>query len=211
MNFLHGLTALTVFCCFGKIAQAQSDTLILSHPDSSRVISPMFRNFACNLKENNRVLIQWEVDSIAEGDYFVIERSNENAPFEAIGAVRASLLDTHYELSDSGPPNGANFYRVRYSGKTEYPVSYSNALFVNVMGELDFKFYPNPVDKLFIVRTEHLIDIQIIDAFGAVRLSKRLQKGIQVVNIASLERGAYVLRVADKESNRIVSNQLLKN
>ena len=66
-------------------------------------------------------------------------------------------------------------------------------------------------DKLFIVRTDHTIDLQIIDAAGTVRVSKRLQAGIQVVNVSSLEKGVYVLRVTDKESNRAVSHQLLKN
>jgi hypothetical protein len=90
-------------------------------------------------------------------------------------------------------------------------VLYSKTLQLSLSGDIDFKFYPNPVDKLFIIRTEHIIDIQVVDANGATRLSKRLQPGIQVVNISSLERGVYILRVADKESNRIVSNQLLKN
>jgi len=78
-------------------------------------------------------------------------------------------------------------------------------------GDVDFKFYPNPVDKLFIVRTEHSVDIQILDPSGTVRLSKRLQSGIQVVNAGMLERGVYILRVTDKESNRAISRQLVKN
>jgi hypothetical protein len=82
---------------------------------------------------------------------------------------------------------------------------------LSLSGVVDFKFYPNPVDKLFIVRTEHTIDLQVIDAAGVVRVSKRLQAGIQVVNVSSLEKGVYVLRVTDKESNRAVSHQLLKN
>jgi hypothetical protein len=82
---------------------------------------------------------------------------------------------------------------------------------LSLSGAVDFKFYPNPVDKLFIVRTEHAIDLEIIDAAGVVRLSKRLQAGIQVVNASSLEKGVYVLRVTDKESNRAVSHQMVKN
>jgi hypothetical protein len=78
-------------------------------------------------------------------------------------------------------------------------------------GEVDFKFYPNPVDKLFIVRTEHSIELDILDPSGAVRISKRLQPGIQVVNATTLEHGVYILRVTDKESNRAISRQLVKN
>jgi hypothetical protein len=32
-----------------------------------------------------------------------------------------------------------------------------------------------------------------------------LQPGIQVINVSSLEKGVYVLRVTDKESNRAIS------
>ncbi len=82
---------------------------------------------------------------------------------------------------------------------------------LSLSGKVDFKFYPNPVDKLFIVQTEHIIDLLVLDAAGAIRLSKRLQPGIQVVNVSTLEKGVYVLRVTDKESNRAISQQLVKN
>ena len=111
---------------------------------------------------------------------------------------------------DMAPPNGEDFYRIRYTQLDGRSV-YSKIIQFSLSGEVDFKFYPNPVDKLFIIRTEHLIDIQIIDASGIIRLSKRLQSGIQVINISTLEHGVYILRVADKESNRVISNQLLKN
>ena len=82
---------------------------------------------------------------------------------------------------------------------------------LRLSGDVDFKFYPNPVDKLLIVRTEHTVDIQILDPSGTVLLSKRLQSGLQVVNVSALEKGVYVLRVTDKESNRAISRQLVKN
>jgi hypothetical protein len=80
-----------------------------------------------------------------------------------------------------------------------------------VPGSIDLKFYPNPADKLLIVRTSHAIDVQVLDAVGTVRLQKQLQPGLQVINIAFLEKGTYVLNIADKESNKVISEQLLKN
>jgi hypothetical protein len=56
-----------------------------------------------------------------------------------------------------------------------------------------------------------MIDLLVLDGAGAIRLSKRLQPGIQVVNVSTLEKGVYVLRVTDKESNRAISQQLVKN
>jgi hypothetical protein len=148
--------------------------------------------------------------SAGASDYFIIERSQDGSQFQTIGVVSAEGSGGHYQLTDGTAPNGSDFYRIKYTARTGAPV-YSKIMELSLSGAVDFKFYPNPVDKLFIVRTEHTIDLQVIDAAGAVRLSKRLQSGIQVVNVSSLERGVYILRVTDKESNRAVSHQMLKN
>ena len=169
-----------------------------------------FVNFTASLMEANKVVLQWDADSAAVGDYFIIERSPDESHYETLGVVSAISGSDRYELTDGAAPNGSDFYRIKYTARTGAPV-YSKTMQLSLSGVVDFKFYPNPVDKLFIVRTEHTIDLQVIDAAGLVRLSKRLQAGIQVINVSSLEKGVYILRVTDKESNRAISHQLLKN
>ncbi|HEY4288924.1 MAG TPA: T9SS type A sorting domain-containing protein [Puia sp.] len=199
---------LAVACSF--VCQSQQT------PDSatgSRILTggqPSFVNFTAVVRESNKVRLQWDVDSADEGDYFIIERSSDGSHYETIGALRSTGVKERYELTDIAPPNGPNFYRIKYTGQSTGDV-YSKAVQLSLSGDVDFKFYPNPIDKLFIVRTGHSIDLQILDAAGSVRLSKRLQPGIQVVNASSLERGVYILRITDKESNRAISQQLLKN
>ena len=170
----------------------------------------VFTNFSAFVKDLNKVCLQWDVDSAEEGDYFIIERSTDGSQYETVGAIRKDGTSNHFELNDMAPPNGADVYRIKYSDQ-QGGLAYSKAIPLSLSGDVDFKWYPNPVDKLFIIRTEHAVDIQVIDANGAIRLSKRLQPGIQVINVSSIERGVYILRVADKESNRVISNQLLKN
>ncbi|HEY4338026.1 MAG TPA: T9SS type A sorting domain-containing protein [Puia sp.] len=189
-----GLVLLTlVICC---ASQAQRGPIV---------------NFNAVLKESNRsVSIQWDADSAFEGDYFVVERGVDQAHYETIGALRSTGNRGHYELTDQAPPNGLNYYRVKYTGRKDTAV-YSKTVELSLSGDVDFKFYPNPVDKVFIVRTEHSLDLQIIDPSGNTRVSKRLQPGLQVISVASLERGVYIIRVTDKESNRAVSQQLVKN
>ena len=199
---------LAVTC--GIVCQAQQA------PDSapdSRILTggqPSFVNFTAVVRESNKVWLQWDVDSAVEGDYFIVERSSDGSHYETIGALRSIGIKDSYELTDIAPPNGPNFYRIKYTGQST-AISYSRTMQLSLSGDVDFKFYPNPIDKLFIVRTEHTIDLQVLDAGGSVRLSKRLQPGIQVINASSLERGVYILRVTDKESNRAISQQLLKN
>lgn len=170
----------------------------------------VFVNFSASIRELNKVWLQWDVDSAEEGDYFIVERSTDGVHFDNIGSLRKLENTNHYELNDLAPPNGSDLYRIKYLAREGRSV-YSKAIPLSLSADVDFKFYPNPVDKLFIIRSEHAVDVQVIGAAGAIRLSKRVQPGVQVINISFLEKGLYILRVADKESNRIVSHQLLKN
>ncbi|HEX3386812.1 MAG TPA: T9SS type A sorting domain-containing protein [Mucilaginibacter sp.] len=187
-------------------ADPTSDSITSPHPSGS----PLFVAFTATPNEANRVTLKWDTDSAMDGDYFVIERSPDETHFETIGVLRVTAGTAHYETTDGAAPNGSDYYRIKYTAHNGSPV-YSKTMLLSLSGSVDFKFYPNPVDKLFIVRTEHTIDLQVIDAAGSVRLSKRLQSGIQVVNVSTLEKGVYILRVTDKESNRAVSHQLVKN
>ena len=191
-------------------ARLHPESVVMAHPDSVASAHSIFVDFAATPNEANRVVLKWDTDSATDGDYFVIERGSDETHYETIGVVRASAGTDHYEITDGTAPNGSDYYRIKFTSRTGSPV-YSKAMQLSLSGTVDFKFYPNPVDKLFIVRTEHTIDLQVIDAAGAVRLSKRLQAGIQVINVSSLEKGVYVLRVTDKESNRAASQQLVKN
>jgi hypothetical protein len=211
------LTWLIVLVLFGaRIARAQEAGPV--RPDSTvdSVASPdlasitIFKGFTATPNGSNRVMLKWDADSIADGDYFVIERSSDEKHYETISVVRVTAGADHYEVMDGAAPNGSDFYRIKYIARTGAPV-YSKTMQLSLSGAVDFNFYPNPVDKLFIVHTDHTIDLQVIDAAGVIRLSKRLQAGIQVVNVSLLERGVYILRVTDKESNRAVSHQLVKN
>ena len=214
MKKLTWLILLATACCDVSRAQQPAPGMPDSVTDSAGSLRSggglLFVNFTATLREANKVVLQWGTDSAAEGDYFVIERGPDASHYETIGVVSAVAGTDRYELTDGAAPNGSDFYRIKYEARTGATV-YSKTMQLSLSGVVDFKFYPNPVDKLFIVRTEHTIDLQIIDAAGAVRLGKRLQAGIQVINVSSLEKGVYILRVTDKESNRAISQQLLKN
>jgi hypothetical protein len=220
MEKLTCVVVLLLICAHSGYCQqagsASPDSAVADSAVPSRAAGGgLFVGFTATTSESNRVLLKWDIDSSANldsmaADYFVIERSPDETHYETIGVVRIAAGTEHYEVTDGAAPNGSDYYRIKYTARTGAMV-YSKTMQLSLSGAVDFKFYPNPVDKLFIVRTEHTIDLQVIDAAGAVRLSKRLQPGIQVMNVSSLEKGVYILRVTDKESNRAVSHQLVKN
>jgi len=208
------LIVLVLFCAhIGRAQQAgpvQPDSAADSVTAPGTSGATIFLEFTATSNGSNRVMLKWDTDSAADGNYFVIERSSDEMHYETIGVVRVVAGTDHYEIIDGAAPNGSDSYRIRYTARTGARV-YSKTMQLSLSGAVDFKFYPNPVDKLFIVRTDHTMDLEVIDAAGVVRLSKRLQAGIQVINVSSLEKGVYILRVTDKESNRAVSHQLVKN
>jgi hypothetical protein len=205
------LIFLAVACCCACLAQPASDGRdSTAVSDSTEAGNRLFIGFTAVLRTANKVVLRWDADSSTEGDFFIVERSPDGQHYETIGAFRSPGPGNHYELTDQAPPNGVDFYRIRYDAQTGRQY-YSKTVALSLSSEVDFKFYPNPVDKLFIVRTTHCIDLQILDPAGIVRLSKRLQSGMQVINVSSLEHGVYIIRVTDKESNRSISEQMVKN
>ncbi|MDO6433400.1 T9SS type A sorting domain-containing protein [Flavitalea sp. BT771] len=214
MKKIFWFTVVAFCCCITVRSQQPAAPMDPSDSSIKKITvesnGKVFTNFTATIRDINKVWLQWEVDSAADGDYFIVERATDGQHFETIGALRKTGNNNHYELTDMAPPNGTDHYRVRYTGQSETQY-YTKAVQLSLSGDVTFKFYPNPVDKLFIIRTEHSVDIQVMDAAGSIRFTQRLQPGIQVINASSLERGVYILRVADKESNRVVSNQLIKN
>jgi hypothetical protein len=202
------LVLASVFVCVAQQGPEPLDTQ--GGRGLSQAGERLFVHFSAEVKESNKVILQWDIDSSTEGDYFIVERSSEGGPFETVGAQVSNAGKLHYELVDQAPPNGSDLYRIHYTSAGGVNL-YSKSEALSMSGDVDFKFYPNPVDKLFIVRTEHSIELEVLDPSGAVRISKRLQPGIQVINATALEHGVYILRVTDKESNRAISRQLVKN
>ena len=209
MNKLFWLT--TFACCICIVSAAQQVADSATNQQLQAVgSSSIFSNFTYNSKDFNKVLLQWAIDSAGNNDYFVVERSRDTVHFETLGILKRIGAVTQYELTDNNALSGFNYYRIKCTDSAGVIV-YSKILQVGISGRADFKFYPNPADKLLIIETTHLADLQIINSLGAVLISKQLQSGVQIINVSVLEKGDYLLRVADKESNRVVLEHLLKN
>jgi Secretion system C-terminal sorting domain len=174
--------------------------------------TPMFADFNCALKSPSIVELQWRTENNKEGDYFLVERSIDGSHYETVSVQTISDTTTWYSQQDSPPASyPEDFYRIKYISKSGV-FFYSKPIQVNLGGaEVDFKFYPNPADKLLIIRSGHDVGVEISDSLGVVRISKQLQAGLQIVNVASLEKGSYLLKVSDPQSNKFVTQPLVKN
>jgi hypothetical protein len=203
------LTLTMGFICFASLGQQPNDSSI-NQQTQVAVGSSVFLNFSYTIKEFNKVILQWAISSESSNDYFVVEHGRDTSLFEAVGILKRKGAVAQYELVDNNPSNGTNYYRIKCTDSGGL-VFYSNILQFRLSGNEGFKFYPNPVDKLLIVQIGSVASLQILNSAGTVLLSKQLQSGVQVINVSSLEKGEYLLRVVDKENNRFVLEHLLKN
>jgi hypothetical protein len=203
------LTTISILTMHPVIAQQLSNERPVFQ-DAITKEDSLFTGFSCTVKENNLVELTWKKDSKIQTDYFVIERSYDGSFFETVGVLKVADSGTLYKIIDKPISNGSDFYRIKCSDETG-AFFFSRVLQANLSEEADFKFYPNPADKMLIIRTSHDIVLQIVDSKGQVRLNENISPGMQVINVATLEKGPYVLKLTDKQSNRMVSEQLLKN
>jgi hypothetical protein len=166
-------------------------------------------DFLYFISENSKIALNWKVkDSLP--DFFAIERSADGKLFEVVAVLNNLQTKPVFEWIDDSPKKGRSFYRLKYSFN-KGPELYSETLSVAMAGHIDFKFYPNPVDHILIIRSESPIDVQISDPNGKVRIPETRVKGLHTINVSSLEKGIYLIRFTNKLINVISQEKLIKN
>lgn len=161
------------------------------------------------ITDKSRVLLTWKVNGNIP-DFFAIERSDNGKSYEVITVLSNLTPQSLFQWTDDAPKKGRSFYRIRYSYK-ESSALYSKTIPVLIAGYVAFKFYPNPVDNILIVRSEAPIDVQISDASGRVRITQQRVQGLYTINVSSLEKGVYLIRFSNKLTNIMSQEKLIKN
>jgi hypothetical protein len=159
---------------------------------------------------NGQAVLRWAAPPLKSEDFFIVEKSNDAQHFETLSAMNASVADSVYSLVDNTAGNGTNFYRIRISGK-DGQERYSKTVSLRTVTSSEFRFYPNPVDKLLIIRSPHPLSVKVTDVNGATWFSQDVEAGMQIINVSILQKGNYILNATDKSTNTVISEQLVKN
>jgi hypothetical protein len=207
---LIGLHLIALLGALASAAQDHTDSASFAREDQTGVKSNLFSYFSCNVKNSNSVELAWRSETLPGGGYFIVERSNDGTHYETVSVQEITDTNTAFSHQDNPPSSGSDFYRIKYIGKSGDSL-YSKPLEVRVATDVDFKFYPNPADKFLIVRSGHPVGVEILDENGSVKLQKQVEAGLQIVNVSSLQKGAYILKVSDQQSDRVISEQFVKN
>jgi hypothetical protein len=156
-----------------------------------------------------KVLLKWELATIKRGGYANVERATfKEGPFEVLAVIRQDSLLAKF--TDEQPMKGKNFYRLNWILE-DGSRFISNTVQANLAGDMTCRFYPNPVDNVLIVRSEQALDLVLSDANGKIRVSVKLQPGLQTVDVSKLDKGLYIITLTQIESGRVSTDKLMKN
>ena len=159
-------------------------------------------------EKDKKILLRWKADSLPSPEnFYAVERSNNGIDFNLVGVIKTTNSGW-IEFLDESPPKGKIFYRVKFS--TSRASYYSEMIAASSSVDISCKFYPNPVDKVLIVRSEAGVDVQISDQSGKPLITDKFPGGIKVIDVSALEPGIYVITLFQKETGRQLTEKLVK-
>jgi hypothetical protein len=203
------VSALLLTCIYLHSFAQQQDTTI-SRVDTLSSINNPFVSFILQVKDSKKVLIQWSLQPGLSPDYFNIEKNIDGRNFETIAVIKSNNSSNVYEFTDEMPTRGTSAYRVKFASTSGHTF-FSDTASVNIPGSSLVNFYPNPMDNVLIVRSAFAADLLITDALGKSRVSRSIGVGPSVIDVSTLEKGVYLLRISDKSTGQQQVEKIVKN
>lgn len=202
---------ISCMCLCALFAFAQGESTKIPAAGFTTADSALFiTDLSSVVRDNMKVVINWKNSNQFSPEFVVVERSSGGGDFEMVAVLKQPGQGASFEWTDDAPAKGRNLYRIRFDGEDRQPY-YSKIVSALIAGDISFRFYPNPVDNILIIRSEGALDVQVLDANGKVRLSQNRLQGIQTINVSSLEKGFYFLRINNRSTGVITQEKILKN
>ncbi len=150
--------------------------------------------------KNNSVKISWEVATEINMNKYVIERSADGKTFVTVGQVFA-INATNYSFMNNDLSAGTYYFRVLSVDKTGKTV-YSNILKVALQTKLTLNVYPNPAtNEVMVSGLAAGSTIQLVDLTGKVYSQKTTTGQVALLNVQSLAKGMYIIKVINTTEN----------
>lgn len=160
-------------------------------------------------KQNNSVQLKWTTRNEINTASFVVERSNGNNNFTAIGQVKASghMAGAAYQLLDAAPftTGATQYYRLKMIDNDGRWL-YSNFIKINSNTQTIVSVYPNPASAVIIINSHKNQQGIITNAAGQTMRTITLINGSQTLHIAQWPAGLYLLKTQDQVI-KIIKNQ----
>ncbi|NNV56885.1 LamG-like jellyroll fold domain-containing protein [Limnovirga soli] len=152
-------------------------------------------------KQNNSVQLKWTTRNEINTASFVVERSNGNNNFTAMGQVKASghMAGAAYQLLDATPytTGTTQYYRLKMIDNDGRWV-YSNTIKINSNAQTIVSVYPNPASAVVTINSHKNQQGIITNAAGQTMRTITLINGSQTLHIAQWPAGLYLLKTQDQ-------------
>jgi len=155
-------------------------------------------SFDAKSLNNKTVQLTWNVASEVDVREYIVERSNDNRNWSAIGSVKASQKST-YGFNDNSPVSGVNYYRLAVKD-VNASVAYSDIRTVNFSGKGNMALYPNPANNtLYVSGTDDKnVVVSIYNEVGHI-VTTLSSNGETIrtggIDVSQLLPGAYSIQV----------------
>ncbi len=159
--------------------------------------------------KDNKILLRWKYSGRTPPDFYIIERSSDERQFQTVGVLRPNDDNISFRFVDEGPAALKNFYRIK-AGSATGPNFYSVTVAVEGPGFI-CKIYPNPADKILIIRSDIEGELRVHDGGNRQRMFLPVQRGLQSMDVSRLEKGFYIITIIDKLSHKIYREKLIKD
>ena len=183
-----------------NIYQGFSSPFTLGGKSPFNILPLTLLDFSAGLQQN-AVVLNWVTKEEKGVDRYEAERSANGLQFNKLASVNAlnSLDQQQYGTRDYSPNAGWNYYRLKIFdriGKT----SYSGIVKVWVGKSTRVLVYPNPAVnelKINLSPTGSIYQISIVNSNGQVVHQQSTKEGMLAINIASLAKGTYFVKIID--------------
>ena len=160
--------------------------------------------------EADKIDIRWKTASEINIARYTVEKSYNAKEFFGIGAIEASNIG-EYQLYDTNPKFGHNYYRLRIEGSSE--VSYSNVVSAIWGFGTSVNAYPNPTNDKFTleitsfepanIQTKLYNSLgQVMNESNAIFAEKETRK--QEIDVKNLAKGVYILEVNSGKNKEVI-------
>lgn len=168
---------------------------------------------------NNENILNWKTAQEMNLESFIIERKNEAGNFIPIGKVNAqgnSSSLQNYIFHDTSPLAGKNYYRLQMINKDK-STTYSNIIALANNTKIVFSVYPNPATEKITIdinaTKKHSYKIEIINALGQtlkeVMYSTDGPAKLQLQRTAGINKGMYIIKITDQQSNEVFTEKII--
>jgi len=155
-------------------------------------------SFSAQASGRNEIRLNWTSAHEINTSHFEIERSTTGSKFTSVGNVAANGGNNdHYIFTDLVQDNPVYFYRLKMVDQ-DGKFTYSKIVRINTdITETKLSVFPNPADDYITISSNQKQQAIITDISGRQIKNINLVNGSQLVNIADLNPGMYILRTSD--------------